>query len=87
VLLKKINILNKRARYDYEIIEKIYHWNCFGGTEIKSIRLESKYYRKFCEFSGTELLQSILILRNILLEINLIIKLEAKETFAEQEKN
>jgi SsrA-binding protein len=39
VLLKKINILNKRARYDYEIIEKFTAGIVWQGTEIKSIRL------------------------------------------------
>jgi SsrA-binding protein len=37
-MLKTINILNKRARFDYEIIEK-FTGIVLAGTEIKSIRL------------------------------------------------
>ena len=38
-MLKTINILNKRARFDYEIIEKFTAGIVLVGTEIKSIRL------------------------------------------------
>jgi SsrA-binding protein len=38
-MLKTINILNKRARFDYEIIEKFTAGIVLAGTEIKSIRL------------------------------------------------
>ncbi|MFT5963346.1 MAG: SsrA-binding protein [Flavobacterium sp.] len=55
-MLKKINILNKRARYDYEIIEKFTAGIVLAGTEIKSIRLgKANITESFCEFSGTEL--------------------------------
>jgi SsrA-binding protein len=64
-MLKTINILNKRARFDYEIIEKFTAGIVLAGTEIKSIRL-GKYYRKFCEFSNDELLPSIRTSRNTL---------------------
>ena len=37
-MLKTINILNKRARFDYEIIEKFTAGIVLAGTEIKSIR-------------------------------------------------
>jgi SsrA-binding protein len=36
-MLKTINILNKRARFDYEIIEKFTAGIVLAGTEIKSI--------------------------------------------------
>jgi SsrA-binding protein len=65
-MLKTINILNKRARFDYEIIEKFTAGIVLAGTEIKSIRLKGKYYRKFCEFSNDELLPSIRTSRNTL---------------------
>jgi tmRNA-binding protein len=77
-MLKTINILNKRARFDYEIIEKFTAGIVLAGTEIKSIRL-GKYYRKFCEFSNNELLPSIRTSRNMPLEINSITKHEANE--------
>ncbi|CAM3046182.1 SsrA-binding protein [Flavobacterium frigoris] len=55
-MLKTINILNKRARYDYEIIEKFTAGIVLAGTEIKSIRLgKANITESFCEFSGTEL--------------------------------
>jgi SsrA-binding protein len=55
-MLKSIKILNKRARYDYEIIEKFTAGIVLAGTEIKSIRLgKANITESFCEFSGTEL--------------------------------
>lgn len=56
-MLKTINILNKRARFDYEIIEKYTAGIVLTGTEIKSIRLgKANITESFCEFSeGTEL--------------------------------
>ena len=36
---KTINILNKRARFDYEILETYSAGMVLSGTEIKSIRL------------------------------------------------
>lgn len=55
-MLKTVNILNKRARYDYEIIEKFTAGIVLAGTEIKSIRLgKANITESFCEFSGTEL--------------------------------
>jgi SsrA-binding protein len=38
-MVKSVKILNKRARYDYEIIEKFHCEIVLAGTEIKSIRL------------------------------------------------
>ncbi len=53
---KTVNILNKRARFDYEIIEKFTAGIVLAGTEIKSIRLgKANITESFCEFSGTEL--------------------------------
>ncbi|GEC72082.1 SsrA-binding protein [Flavobacterium flevense] len=55
-MLKTVNILNKRARFDYEIIEKFTAGIVLAGTEIKSIRLgKANITESFCEFSGTEL--------------------------------
>ncbi len=49
---KKINIKNKRARFEYEILDKYTAGMVLGGTEIKSIR-ESKasISESFCEFN------------------------------------
>ena len=55
-MLKTINILNKRARYDYEIIEKFTAGIVLAGTEIKSIRLgKAQIAESFCEFNNGEL--------------------------------
>jgi SsrA-binding protein len=53
---KNINILNKRARFDYEIIETYTAGMVLTGTEIKSIRLgKANITEGFCEFSNGEL--------------------------------
>lgn len=53
---KTVNILNKRARFDYEIIEKYTAGIVLAGTEIKSIRLgKANIAESFCEFNGMEL--------------------------------
>lgn len=55
-MLKTVNILNKRARFDYEIIEKFVAGIVLTGTEIKSIRLgKANITESFCEFNDTEL--------------------------------
>jgi SsrA-binding protein len=55
-MLKTINILNKRARFDYEIIDKYTAGIVLTGTEIKSIRLgKANITESFCEFNGNEL--------------------------------
>ena len=55
-MLKTINILNKRARFDYEIIETYSAGIVLTGTEIKSIRLgKANITESFCEFNGLEL--------------------------------
>lgn len=53
---KTVNIQNKRARFDYEIIETYTAGIVLTGTEIKSIRSgKANIAESFCEFSGDEL--------------------------------
>jgi SsrA-binding protein len=48
----KINIRNKRARFEYELLEQYNAGIVLGGTEIKSIRLgKAQITESFCEFS------------------------------------
>ena len=50
---KIINILNKRARFDYEILETYTAGIVLAGTEIKSIRLgKANITESFCEFNS-----------------------------------
>lgn len=56
MIQKTINILNKRARFDYEIIEKYTAGIVLAGTEIKSIRAgKANITESFCEFNQKEL--------------------------------
>ena len=49
---KNINIKNKRARFDYEILDSYTAGIVLGGTEIKSIRLgKASLSQSFCEFN------------------------------------
>ncbi|MGB2086273.1 MAG: SsrA-binding protein SmpB [Flavobacteriaceae bacterium] len=49
---KKINIQNKRARFEYELIEQYTAGIVLTGTEIKSIRLsKASITDSFCEFN------------------------------------
>ncbi|GLB51216.1 SsrA-binding protein [Neptunitalea chrysea] len=49
---KKINIQNKRARFEYEILDKYTAGIVLTGTEIKSIRLgKASIAESFCEFN------------------------------------
>jgi len=49
---KKINILNKKARFEYEILDKYTAGIQLTGTEIKSIRLsKARITESFCEFN------------------------------------
>ena len=49
---KKINIQNKRARFEYELIEQYTAGIVLTGTEIKSIRLgKATITDSFCEFN------------------------------------
>jgi len=55
-MLKTVNILNKRAKYEYEFIEKFNAGIVLTGTEIKSIRLgKANITDSFCEFQNGEL--------------------------------
>jgi SsrA-binding protein len=49
---KPINIKNKRARFEYEIIDKYHAGIVLAGTEIKSIRnSKASIAESFCEFN------------------------------------
>ena len=49
---KKINIKNKKARFEYEILDKYIAGIQLTGTEIKSIRLsKARITESFCEFN------------------------------------
>lgn len=53
---KTVNILNKRARFEYEILENYTAGIVLTGTEIKSIRLgKAQITEGFCEFHNGEL--------------------------------
>jgi SsrA-binding protein len=53
---KTVNITNKRAKFDYEILETYTAGIVLTGTEIKSIRAgKANIAESFCEFSGDEL--------------------------------
>ena len=53
---KTVNILNKRARFDYEIIDRYTAGIVLAGSEIKSIRLgKASIAESFCEFQNGEL--------------------------------
>ncbi|WP_395054072.1 SsrA-binding protein SmpB [Flavobacterium sp.] len=56
-MIKTANILNKKAKFDYEIIETFSAGIVLTGTEIKSIRLgKANITESFCEFNdGGEL--------------------------------
>jgi len=48
----KINIRNKRARFEYELLDQYNAGIVLGGTEIKSIRLgKANITESFCEFN------------------------------------
>ena len=49
---KQINIQNKRARYEYEILDEYIAGIVLSGTEIKSIRnSKASIAESFCEFN------------------------------------
>jgi len=53
---RMINILNKRAKFDYEFLEKYDAGIVLTGTEIKSIRFgKASITESFCEFHDGEL--------------------------------
>ena len=50
---KKINILNKKAKFQYEILDKYVAGIVLTGTEIKSIRSsKASIAESFCEFNA-----------------------------------
>ena len=50
---KKINIQNKRARFEYELLDQYTAGIVLTGTEIKSIRLsKASIAESFCEFNA-----------------------------------
>ncbi|WP_420917755.1 SsrA-binding protein SmpB [Robiginitalea aestuariiviva] len=52
MLQKRIDIRNKRARFDYEILETFQAGIVLSGTEIKSIRMgKASISESFCEFN------------------------------------
>ena len=58
--IKSVNIQNKRARFDFEIIETFTAGIVLAGTEIKSIRLgKANITESFCEFSAANELFAI----------------------------
>lgn len=53
---KTINIKNKKARFEYEILDKYTAGIVLSGTEIKAIREgKASIAESFCEFSNQEL--------------------------------
>lgn len=52
MMQKNINIQNKRARFEYEILDRYIAGIVLTGTEIKSIRLgKATISESFCEFN------------------------------------
>lgn len=52
MLQQNVNIKNKRARFDYEILDKYTAGIVLSGTEIKSIRnSKASISESFCEFN------------------------------------
>ncbi|MDR2205422.1 MAG: SsrA-binding protein SmpB [Flavobacteriaceae bacterium] len=53
---KTVNILNRRARFEYEISDEIEAGIVLTGTEIKSLRMsKASIAEAFCQFIGGEL--------------------------------
>ena len=54
---KNINIQNKKARFEFEILNKFVAGIQLTGTEIKSIRLsKARITESFCEFNENSML-------------------------------
>ena len=53
---KSVNILNRKAKFEYEILDKYTAGIVLAGSEIKSIRQgRASIAESFCEFQGHEL--------------------------------
>ena len=53
---KNVNIQNKRAKFEFEFLEKYTAGIVLAGTEIKSIRMgKASIADSFCEFQNGEL--------------------------------
>src|SRR5690606_19091388 len=53
----KVNIQNKRAKFEYEILDKYVAGIVLAGTEIKTKRIgNANNAHTFCEFTNSELL-------------------------------
>lgn len=53
---KKVNILNRKARFEYEVLDKYIAGIVLAGSEIKSIRQgKASIAESFCEFQEHEL--------------------------------
>ena len=51
LMQKTVNILNKRAKFDYEILDRYTAGIVLTGPEMKSIRLgKASIAETFCEF-------------------------------------
>ena len=49
---KKVNILNKKAKFEYQLLDQYNAGIVLTGTEIKSIRLgKASITESFCEFN------------------------------------
>ncbi|MDA7716838.1 SsrA-binding protein SmpB [Flavobacteriaceae bacterium] len=52
---KKVNILNKKAKFEYQLIDQYKAGIVLTGTEIKSIRLnKASISESFCEFNDNQ---------------------------------
>lgn len=52
----KVNIVNRKARFNYELLDKYVAGISLKGTEIKSIRQgKASIAESFCQFKGDEL--------------------------------
>lgn len=59
-MVKTVNILNKRAKFDYEVLETYTAGIVLTGTEIKSIRAgKANITESFCEFNESNELFAI----------------------------
>ena len=53
---KTVNILNRKARFEYEVLDRYTAGIVLAGSEIKSIRLgKASIAESFCEFNNGEL--------------------------------